>query len=340
MPGPGGQPQQTANVIGYLPGTKSEWRGQSVLVTAHYDHLGRGGPDTRQADAGQIHPGADDNASGVAVLIELARVIAAGDKPERSLVFVAFSGEESGLAGSRHFADHPLPFPLAGVRGVINLDTVGRLGTGKVSILGAGSATEWPHIFRGASFVTGVESQSVSGNAEASDQRTFLERGIPAVQIFTGPHVDYHRPTDTTDKVDVAGLVKVATLVREGVVYLAARPEPLTNTIAPAAPAAGGAPAAPAPGQAPGGRRVTFGTVPDFAFEGPGLKLSGGTPGSGAEKAGLAAGDVIVKVSDRPIGSLRDFSDVLKTLTPGQSVPVVYTRDGKEQAVTVTVTER
>jgi hypothetical protein len=224
------------------------------------------------------------------------------------------------------------------VRGVINLDTVGRLGTGKVSILGAGSATEWPHIFRGASFVTGVESQSVSGNAEASDQRTFLERGIPAVQIFTGPHPDYHRPSDTADKVDLAGLVKVATLAREGIVYLAGRPEPLTNTIAPAAPPAGGALAAA--GQAPGARRVTFGTVPDFAFEGPGLKLSGVTPGSGAEKAGLAAGDVIIKVGDRPIASLRDFSAVLKTLTPGQTVPVVYTRDGKEQTVTVTVGER
>jgi hypothetical protein len=342
VPGPGGAPQQTSNVIGVLAGTKADWRGQTVLVTAHYDHLGRGGADSRAGDAGQVHPGADDNASGVAVLIELARVIAAGDKPERTIVFVAFSGEESGLAGSRYFADHPLPVPLSGVRGVINLDTVGRLGSGKVSILGAGSATEWPHIFRGASFVTGVDSQSVSGNAEASDQRTFLERGIPAVQIFTGPHPDYHRPSDTADKVDVAGLVKVATLVREGVVYLAARPEPLTTTIAPATPPAAGTPAAApaAPGQAQGARRVTFGTVPDFAFEGPGLKLSGVTAGSGAEKAGLAAGDIIVKVADRPITSLRDFSDVLKTLAPGQAVPVVYTRDGKEQAATVTVGER
>jgi hypothetical protein len=337
VPGPDGQPQQTANVVGVLTGTKAEWRGQAVLVTAHYDHLGRGGPDAGQGESGKIHPGADDNASGVAALIELARVIAAGDAPERSIVFVAFSGEESGLSGSRYYADHPLPFPLAGVRGVINLDTVGRLGTGKVSILGAGSAAEWPHIFRGASFVTGVESQSVSGNAEASDQRTFLERGIPAVQVFTGPHQDYHRPSDTADRVDVAGLVKVATLVREGVVYLAARPEPLTNTIAPAPP--GGA-ATAAPGQAPGARRVTFGTVPDFAFEGRGLKLSGVTPGSGADKAGLAAGDVIVRVGDRPIASLRDFSDALKALTPGQAVPVVYVRDGKEQTVTVTVGER
>jgi hypothetical protein len=351
-PGPGGRPQQTANVIGHLPGTKSEWRGQSVLVTAHYDHLGRGGPDARQDDAGQVHPGADDNASGVAVLIELARVIAAGDKPERSIVFVAFSGEESGLAGSRHFADHPLPFPRAGVRGVVNLDTVGRLGTGKVSILGAGSATEWPHIFRGGSFVTGVESVSVAGNAEASDQRTFLERGVPAVQIFTGPHADYHRPGDTPDKVDGAGLVKVATLVREAVVYLAGRAEPLTVTIA-GTPAAGGpaagAPTASGPAAAGAGagtppaapaRRVSFGTVPDFAFEGPGLKLSGVTPGSPAEAAGLLAGDVIRQVAGRPIASLRDFSDVLKTLTAGQAVPVVFSRGGEERTVEVRVAER
>jgi hypothetical protein len=213
-----------------------------------------------------------------------------------------------------------------------------------VSILGAGSATEWPHIFRGASFVTGVDSVSVAGNAEASDQRTFLERGVPAVQIFTGPHADYHRPGDTPDKVDGAGLVKVATLVREAVVYLAGRAEPLTVTIA-GTPTAGG-PAAGAPTATPGSpgtvpaRRVTFGTVPDFAFVGPGLKLSGVTPGSPAEKAGLVAGDVITRVADTPIASLRDFSEVLKALTAGQTVPVVFTRGGQEQVVRVTVAER
>ena len=343
--GPAGTPVETANIVGLLRGAKAEWKDQSVLVTAHYDHLGRGWPDAHQGDAGSVHPGADDNASGVAVLIELARTLAAGERPDRTVVFVAFSGEEAGLRGSAWYAEHPGDFPVAKVMGVVNIDTVGRLGsTGRVSVLGAGSATEWPHIFRGASFVTGVESVSVSGNAEASDQRTFLERGIPAVQIFTGPHTDYHRPGDTADKVDGAGLVKVATLVREAVVYLGGRAEPLTVTItgAPKTPAgaAGGPPTAQGAAGAAPARRVTFGTVPDFAFEGPGLKLSGVTPGSPAEKAGLLAGDVITRVADRPIASLRDFSEVLKTLGPGQSVPVVFTRGGQEQTVAVRVAER
>jgi hypothetical protein len=337
------------NVIGVLAGSKAEWKGQSVLVTAHYDHLGRGRADARPGEPGQVHPGADDNASGVAVLIELARAMAAGEKPERTVVFVAFSAEEAGLQGSAWYADHPGAFPLGEVIGVVNLDTVGRLGTGRISVLGAGSATEWPHIFRGAGFVTGIESTVVSGNAEASDQRTFLERGIPAVQIFTGPHADYHKPGDTADKVDVAGLVKVATLAREAAVYLAGRAEPLTVTLAdaPRTAGAGSPPAGASPGAAAGAaagaapaRRVSFGTVPDFTYEGQGLRLTGVTPGSPAAAAGLQAGDIITRVADRPIGSLRDFSDALKTLAPGQSVPVVFTRDGQERTVTITLAER
>jgi hypothetical protein len=334
--GPDGAPVETANVIGVLRGSRAEWAGQTALVTAHYDHLGRGWPDAHAGDAGTLHPGADDNASGVAVLLELARVIASGDRAPRSIVFIAFSGEEAGVAGAAHYAAHPVG-PLDKVMGAINLDTVGRLGSGKVAILGAGTATEWPHIFRGASFVTGVESSSVAGSYEASDQRVFIERGVPAVQVFTGPHADYHRPTDTADRVDVAGLVKVATLVREGVVYLGERAEPLTATIAGTATAKAQPPSGGAPSQ---GRRVTFGAVPDFAFEGAGVRLSGVTPGSPAERAGMKEGDVIMRVGDRPIASLREFSDVLRTLTAGQSVSVVYVREGKEQSASVTVVER
>ena len=335
--GPDGTPVQTANVIGVLRGSRAEWASQTALVTAHYDHLGRGWPDARAGDAGTLHPGADDNASGVAVLLELARVVAGGERPPRSIVFVAFSGEETGVAGATHYATHPVG-PLDKVIGVINLDTVGRLGSGKVAVLGTGTATEWPHIFRGASFVTGVESSSIAGSYEASDQRVFIERGVPAVQVFTGPHADYHRPTDTADKVDIAGLVKVATLAREAVVYLGDRADPLTATIAGASTAkvpapAGGPPASQA-------RRVTFGAVPDFAFEGTGVRLSGVTAGSPAERAGMKEGDVITRVGDRPVANLREFSHVLRTLTAGQSVTVVYVREGQEQSASVTVVER
>jgi hypothetical protein len=310
------------------------------VISAHYDHLGRGWPDVRKEQAGQLHLGADDNASGVAVMLELARAFAAGEKPARTLVFVAFSAEEAGLLGSRHYVEHP-PFPLDKTIGVINLDTVGRLGSQKLSLLGTGTASEWQHIFRGASFVTGVESQNVAGQHEASDQASFIRKGVPGVQVFTGPHSEYHHPGDRADKIDGAGLVKVATFVKEGVGYLGERPTPLTNTIAGSAPAAPGATPAAAPAAGgPPGRRISFGTVPDFAFPGPGMKVASVVPGSPAEKAGVQGGDVIVRIDAQPIASLQAYSDVLKLLKPGQTIEVVVSRGGQEHKLTATVVER
>lgn len=336
--GEDGRPHEVGNVIGILPGSKAEWKDESVLVTAHHDHLGLGFPDVHKGDEGKVHAGADDNASGVAVLIELARSLAAGEKPKRSIVFVSFTGEEAGRLGSKRYASSPGAFPVDRVIGVVNLDTVGRLGMGKVLVLGTGTATEWPHVFRGASWVTGVESSLVPGQHEASDQLTFIEKGIPGVQLFTGPHPDYHRPGDTADKIDPAGMTKVAALAREAVEFLAGRDGGLTKTIA-ASGTGGPSPSAPpaAPG---GGRRVTFGTVPDFGFAGPGVRLEGTTPGSPAEKAGLRKGDVLVKVAGKPVESLRGFSEILRDLSPGQTVDVAYQRAGVERTASVTVVER
>ncbi|NJM06546.1 PDZ domain-containing protein [Candidatus Gracilibacteria bacterium] len=226
-----------------------------------------------------------------------------------------------------------IALPLAGVRAAINLDTVGRLGSEKLGILGGSTAEEWPHVFRGCSFVTGVESRMLAGSAEGSDQWSLIERGIPAVQITTGPHADYHRPGDTIEKVDVAGLVKVATLVKEAVAYLAERPEPLKVTIA--GRESGATAAAPAQG-----RKVSFGTIPDFAFAGPGVRLAGVVPGSPAERAGLAEGDVLVRLGGEEIADLRAFSERLKTLSPGDAVRVTVQREGRELSLEVTVTGR
>ena len=340
--GPAGEEKGVANVIGVVPGTKAEWRDQSVLVTAHFDHLGLGWPDVHKGDEGRVHPGADDNASGVAVMLELAHVLASADKPSRSVVFVAFTGEEEGLVGSKYYVAHAGRFAVDKIIGVINLDTVGRLGTQKVDVLGTGTATEWQHIFRGAGFVTGVEGRNVPESVQASDQVSFTAAGVPAVQVFTGAHADYHRPTDTLDKIDLPGLVKVATFVREGVTYLAERPEPLTVTIpkAPgtAAPPAAGRPAATA--GAPGTRRASLGTVPDFAFEGPGVRVTGLVPGSPAEKVGIKVGDVIVSIDGKPVANLQGYSDILKGLAPGQTVAVVLKRDGKDIPVSVALGER
>ncbi|MEZ5976568.1 MAG: M20/M25/M40 family metallo-hydrolase, partial [Planctomycetota bacterium] len=317
--GPGGQPTTARNVVGILRGTT--WPEQSLLLTAHYDHLGMGWPDVHAGDENTLHPGADDNASGVAVMLELAQNLKASGPGARSLVVVAFSGEEAGLLGSRHYVAQPV-LPLSGLRGVINLDTVGRLGAGKIAVHASGSADEWQHIFRGAGFVTGVPNQLVPQMSEGSDQVPFLEAGIPAVQLFTGAHTDYHRPGDTIDKVDARGLVSVCAFTKEAVTYMLDREEPLTVTI----PGHGAAPV-PAAG---GGRRVSFGSMPDFGFGGPGVRLEGVTEGAPAALAGLQAGDIVLEIAGTEIDDLKGFSELLKTLQPDQTVDVLYTRDGKE----------
>jgi hypothetical protein len=331
--GPGGKPVEVANVIGYLPGSRSEWARQTVVLSAHYDHLGLGWPDAYAGNEGRIHPGADDNASGVAVLLELAKSFAGSGPPPRTLVFAAFTGEEAGRVGSRHFVQRPGSFALDGVRAVINLDTVGRLGRREVSVLGTGTAEEWPHVFRGVSYVTGVASRNVPDSTEASDQMSFIERGVPAVQIFTDAHADYHRPGDTADKVDAAGLVRIAAFVKEATVYLTEREEPLTITIP-------GAARAPAAAGVSGGRSVLFGTVPEFGYSGPGVQVASVIPGSPAERAGLRSGDVVIRIDDAAIADLRAFSELLKTLTPGQSVEAVFLRQQQEHVVVVTVEAR
>ncbi|MEJ2084420.1 MAG: M20/M25/M40 family metallo-hydrolase [Acidobacteriota bacterium] len=332
--GPDGDAVEVANIIGYLPGSKTEWADQSVIVSAHYDHLGTGWPDVRQGNEGKVHPGADDNASGVAVLLELAKSFAAG-QPQRNLVFIAFTAEEGGRLGSKYYVEHPTPFPLEHLRGVVNIDTVGRLGDQKLSILGTGTSEEWPHIFRGIGFVTGIESRNVEEAAGGSDQMSFIELGIPGVQIFTQAHSDYHSPTDTADKIDAAGLVKVAIVVKEALSYLTEREEPLTVTIAESSAGA------PDPSAAPTtGRRVRFGTVPEFAFAGPGVQVASVVPDSPAAKAGVAAGDVLTRMADREIADLQAYADLLKTLEPGQSISVTVVREGREIVLQATVEAR
>ena len=336
--GKDGGPVDAANVIGILPGSNDAFTDQSAVLGAHLDHLGTGWPDVHAGDEGRVHPGADDNASGVAVMLELARVMAAGERPPRDVLFIAFTGEEAGRLGSRYYVAHPVR-PLARTEGMINLDTVGRLGTQKITALGTGTATEWQHIFRGASFVTGIESRSVPESIESSDQVSFTEHNVPAVQIFTAAHADYHRPSDTAEKIDVAGLAKVAAFVKEGIVYLAERPEPLTNTIKPGPAAAQAGAASPKP-QAAAGRRVSFGTVPDFAFPGPGVKVTGLVPDSPAARAGIREGDVILRIGDADVANLQGFSNLLRTLAAGQTVAVALRRGSDDVKVSVTLAGR
>ncbi|MGB5261747.1 MAG: M20/M25/M40 family metallo-hydrolase, partial [Gammaproteobacteria bacterium] len=274
---------------------------------------------------GQVHPGADDNASGIAVMLELARKLAGKPQP-RTLVFVAFSGEETGRLGSRHYVHHTPRYPVNRIIAMVNLDTVGRLGDDPLTVFGSGTADEWVHILRGAGYVTGVAVRPVAEDIGSSDQTSFIENGVPAVQLFGGVHEDIHRPGDTPEKIDVPGLVKTARVLQEIAGYLAERPEPLNSTLA-----AVDGPARAT--QAAGRRQVSLGTVPDYAWAGAGVLIEAVRTGTPAEQAGLRKGDIIVAVNTMTVNHLRDYARVLKSLQPGDEVHVRYRRDGREEDV-------
>ncbi len=330
--GEDGKPVEVANVVAVIPGTNPDWKEESVVVSAHYDHLGLGWPDVRAGNKGKIHNGADDNASGVAVMLELARTLGKSMTPARSVVFVAFTAEEAGLLGARHYVKNMQTYPAKKTMGNLNIDTVGRLEDNKLLILGSTSAREWKFIFMGASFVTGVQTEMPTQDIDSSDQVAFIEAGVPAVQFFSGASPDYHKPTDTMDKLDFNGLVKVAAIVREGVEYLAERPEPMVFK--------GSSKKSTGAKPSPGERRVSTGLMPDFAFSGEGVAIGAVGDDTPAKNAGLVKGDVITAINGEKVSDLRVYSDMLKQFAPGDEIEVSYTREGKEQSTHLTLKAR
>jgi len=322
----GGDPAREAvlkNVVGVVPGTGGNLDKDLLVIGAHYDALGVGDPGILPANRGLLHPGADDNASGVAVLLELARTLWKDGRPARTVVFVAFAGEEAGRLGSSHFVAAPA-FPPGRTLAMVDLDTVGRLEGRKVLVLGGASAPEWVHILRGAGYLAGVETATAAGELDASDDVTFRRSGVPAVQLFGGPHTDYHRPTDTAEKIDGAGLEKVALLTAEVVGHLASPEARLSAADAKPVSSSSGASE-----RAAGERKVSLGVVPDFAFAGPGVRLEGVVPGSPAATAGLKAGDILLAIDGQELAGLKALSALLKSLTPG-NVSLKYLRGGRE----------
>ncbi|MFZ5906166.1 MAG: M20/M25/M40 family metallo-hydrolase [Nitrospirota bacterium] len=334
----GGEPEirtQMKNIIGCIPGKQQGFSDQSVVVAAHYDHLGLGWPEAREGNKGKIHPGADDNASGVAVLLELAQNLGTYAAPGRSIIFIAFAGEEAGRRGSKYYvATGKKPdarYPIAETIAMVNLDTVGRLGKNTLLILGSESAKEWVHIFRGAGSVSGADIEMAEEGLDSSDHISFRQAGVPAVQLFAGAHADYHRPTDTAEKIDAEGLVKVASVAKEVVEYLSKREGSLTGN-----------------GISAGGiesknrekRKVGLGIVPDFSYTGKGVCLSGTIPGSPAEEVGLREGDVLISVNSLPVNSLKDLAAILSPFKPGSRVSLEILRDGKAMPVDLEVIER
>jgi len=314
------------NVIGLLPGTDPGLAGQPVVISAHYDHLGFGWPDVRPGNEGKIHFGADDNASGVAVLLELARTIAANYQGARPVLFVTFTGEEAGLAGSRYFVKN---YEINGVKpnffANLNMDTNGRLFDKPLLVLGGNTAREWRFIFMGTEYVTGIKTELSMQDITSSDQAAFHEIAVPAVQLFSGAHEDYHKPSDVVETLDPAGLVKVATVAKEVLIYLGSRLDPLPFT-----GQTGGHPGLEPKDKPAGERRASTGTMPDFAFNGSGVRIGAITEGGPASKAGLMVGDVIVAMNDVPVKTLKTYSDELKKYAPGDKVRLEVIRDDQK----------
>jgi aminopeptidase N len=333
------------NLLGLVPGSDPALASSPVVLLAHIDHLGTGWPDVKEGNAGKIHPGADDNASGVAVLLEVARVLMEEPRRPRPVLVAVVTGEEAHLLGSKHLvAGFSASGSLPGAAGVVtpfacfNLDSVGRLKDGRLQVLDAQTAREWPFVFMGVKATTGVDVAVVQQAIEASDQAACTAVGVPGLHLLTGANAEAHTPLDTADRIDVAGMAKVALVTHEVVAWLAERKEALTVTI-------GGKPASPS--STPGGEaapktkdRASLGTIPDFTFSGPGVRATGVTAGSGAEKAGIRAGDVVVELAGKPVADLQGLSNVLGACNPGENVKVKVLRDGKEMTVEVVLGRR
>lgn len=338
----GGAAQHTAaagtigrNVIGLLPGSDPALREQVIVVGAHYDHLGGGEFGALDPDsAGKPHNGADDNASGVAAIINLAQRLAL-HRPARTLVFVAFSGEELGLLGSAYYVRQPA-VPLGKTMAMINFDMVGRLKNDRLIIYGTETATQFTPLLDSLNKSFGFDLKMRGDGYGPSDQSAFYAVKKPVLHFFTDLHEDYHRTTDDWQKINVAGLLKVTDFAAALLQELADRPTPLTFVELPSPHAN-----APAPGQAQTpGYGAYLGTVPDMAGDAAGVKLSGVRGGSPAEKAGLQRDDIITQIGDMPIPDLQAMTDALRAHKPGDVVPVTVQRDGKPLTVSVTLGTR
>jgi hypothetical protein len=318
-------------VVGVVPGTDPALRGQYVVVGAHFDHLGRSTQGALDPDSGRaIRNGADDNASGTAAVLELARLLAARPA-RRSVVFVAFSGEELGLLGSQHFVDHA-PVPLDSMQAMLNFDMVGRLRDGKLLVYGVASAAELPAVVDSANRAVGLRVTAIGDGFGPSDHSSFYARGVPVLHFFTDLHDDYHRATDDAPKVNASGTAQVVALAERALRDVADRPGRLTfvRQAAPATTMGGG-----------NGSNVYLGSVPDMsATDVGGLRLTGVRPGSPADAAGLLAGDVIVEFDGKSVKDLYQYTDALYARKPGDTVQVVVVRGGERRTLTVTLGSR
>jgi hypothetical protein len=351
-----------ANVIGILDGSDPALKNETIVIGAHYDHLGRGGEGSLAPKEGDIHHGADDNASGVAGVLELARIFSAQHpRPRRTIVFIAFSGEEEGLLGSNYYVNHPV-VPLANTVAMINMDMIGRMKDNKLIVGGIGTASEWRKELDSLNTAPlGQVDKSVnvqqnisvllSTNPKAqpstvadltnfqltlsedgfgpSDHSSFYAKQVPVLFFWTGSHEDYHKPSDTADKINYADEARILNLVARVVrdidindkrpVYAVAKSESTGRSM---------------------GFRVYLGTIPNYADSSDGLLLDGVREDSPAAKAGIKAGDKIVKLAGRDVRNVYDYTAALGEMKAGQEYEVELMRGGERLKLTITPAAR
>jgi aminopeptidase YwaD len=355
------------NVIGILPGSDPKWKNEAIVIGAHYDHLGRGGEGSGSLDPreGQIHHGADDNASGVAGLIELARMLSSQNpKPRRTIVFIAFSGEEEGLIGSSYYVNHPI-VALANTVAMINMDMIGRLKEKNLIIGGVGTAQEWRSMVDADN---SMQSMTVSLNATRSERPTtslpmvvgangqpvvtmdpskqfsltlnedgygpsdhssFYGKQVPVLFFWTGTHDDYHKPSDTADKINYEGEARIVKFVSDIVSDIDKSDKRPTYAVA----------KSESQGRSMG-FRVYLGTIPNYGESNDGLKLDGVRDDSPASKAGLKAGDKIVKMAGHEVKNVYDYTYALGEMKAGQEYEVEIVRGSERLTLRITPAAR
>lgn len=310
------------NVVGVLEGSDPVLKNETIIIGAHYDHLGRGGEGSLAPKAGEIHHGADDNASGTAGLIELARIFGAQrSKLKRTLIFIAFGGEEEGLLGSNYYVNHPVT-PLTNTVAMINMDMIGRMKDRKLIIGGVGTAKEW----RG--LIQPEKSFELTLNEDGfgpSDHSSFYGKQVPVLFFWTGTHNDYHKPSDTWDKINYNDEAKILTFVARIVRDIDGADKRLTYTTAKGDSA-----------QRASGFRVYLGTIPNYADTTDGMLLDGVREDSPAAKAGLKAGDRIVKIGNRDVKNVYDYTYALGEMKAGQEYVFEVMRGSERLILRVT----
>jgi hypothetical protein len=321
------------NVAGYLQATAGAELKQKpwIALGAHYDHLGRGENGNSLAggdERGRIHYGADDNASGSAAVLAIGELFAKQTR-RRNVLLAFWSGEELGLIGSAAFVNAP-PVAVQEIAAYFNFDMVGRMQDNKLTVQAAGTSTVWARIIEQANVAAGFDLVLQPDPYQPTDVSSFNGVGVPSLAFFTGTHADYHKPSDTADKIQYEDLDRIVVFAAQVARRVGEADEPPAFTKVDQ----------PTPGGGRAGLRVFTGTVPDYSTEVKGLLLGGVIGGGPAEQAGLQKGDIVVEIAGQTIANIYDYTFALELLKIGEPAKVVYMRDGQKRETTLTPSAR